>query len=265
MRVLISGKGGTGKTTVAALVSLELSRLGYKVLALDTDSVPNLAQSLGIPPEKAYSIIPLAKNEELAEERTGARPGEGWGVLFSLTPKVDDLVDKYGIKVREGINLVVVGSIDSGKEGCLCPAIALAKAFLNHVLLKRNEVVVVDAEAGAEVFGRGLAEKFDLNVCVSEPTFKSLLISRKLISLANDLGIRKNILVINKVRSGLKASQLYLKIFGSDGPPYHIVHFDEAIIKMETEGKGLDKLPKNSIAYHDAKVLTEKILKYVRS
>ncbi len=264
MKVLISGKGGTGKTTLAALLSLELSRLGYKVLALDTDSVPNLAQSLGVPPEIAYSITPLARNEELAEERTGARPGEGWGVLFSLTPKVDDLVDKYGIRVRDGLSLVVVGSIDAGKEGCLCPAIALAKAFLTHVLLKRDEVVVVDAEAGAEVFGRGLAEKFDLNICVSEPTLKSLIISRKLIKLANDLGIKRNLLVINKVVDDIKTSQLYLKVFGEEGPPYHIIHYDEEVVKTEVSGKGLDKIPECSTVRHDVKSLIDKVIKSLR-
>ncbi len=264
MKVLISGKGGTGKTTIAALLSLELSRLGYEVLALDTDSVPNLAQSLGIPLSKAYSIVPLARNEELAEERTGARPGEGWGVLFSLTPKVDDLVDKYGIKVRDRLSLVVVGSIDSGKEGCLCPAIALTRAFLNHVLLRKNEVVIVDSEAGAEVFGRGLAEKFDINLCITEPTLKSLIIAKKLIKLANDLGVKRNLIVINKVVDDIVASQLYLKVFSDEGPPHHIIHYDEELIKAEVSGKGLDKVPECSIARHDIRSLAEKVIKYVR-
>jgi len=264
MKLLIAGKGGVGKTTVAALLSHILADNGYSVLALDTDSVPNLAQSLGLPLEVAEGIVPLAKNEELAEERTGARPGEGWGLLFSLTPKVDDIVDKFGVRVRDGLSLVVVGSIDAGKEGCLCPAIALAKAFLNHVLLKRREVIVVDAEAGAEVFGRGLAEKFDMTICVSEPTVKSLAISRKLIKMSRDLGVRRNVLVINKVVDNLRAAQLYAKMFSNDPVPYHIVRYDENLVSIEARGLGVTSLPKGSPVVSDVFSLYNKVLKLIK-
>ncbi len=142
MKVLVAGKGGVGKTTLSALLADVLASKGYNVLALDTDSVPNLAQSLGIPYEKALDIVPLSRNEELAEERTGARPGSGWGILFSLTPRVDDLVYRYGIRIRPNLSLVVVGSIEQPKEGCLCPSIALARAFLTHVLLREKDVVI---------------------------------------------------------------------------------------------------------------------------
>ena len=260
----MSGKGGVGKTTIAALLSIIFSKNNYKVLALDTDSVPNLAQSLGLPLEKAYSITPLAKNDELAEERTGARPGEGWGVLFSLTPRVDDLVDKYGIRINNNLALVVVGSIDVSKEGCLCPAIALAKAFLAHVFIKRREIVIVDAEAGAEVFGRGLAEKFDLNLCVSEPTIKSLIISRKLVKLADELGIKRNIIVLNKVVDEIGAVQQYSRVFGENSTPYHIVRYDEKLLKIEAMGRGVDSLPEDSILYRDVFSLYKKIMKILR-
>jgi len=259
MKILVAGKGGVGKTTISALLAHILADKGYNILALDTDSVPNLAQSLGIPFEEALEIVPLSRNEKLAEERTGARPGEGWGVLFSLTPKVDDLADQYGIAIKPNLKLVVVGSIEQSKEGCLCPAIALARAFLMHVLLSEKDIVIVDSEAGAEVFGRGLAEKFDVMICVAEPTLKSLMIARKLIEMGKQLNISNIFLVINKVRNSLKASQLYAKVF-SDSTPYHLVSFDESVIHADNEGKGINTIPKDSSVYRDIEALAKKIL-----
>ncbi len=264
MKIIVAGKGGVGKTTIAALLSHIFSNHEYKVLALDTDSIPNLAQSLGIPLDKAFKIIPLTRNMRLIEEKTGAQPGEGWGVLFSLTPKVDDIVERYGVKVKNNLNLVVVGSIDASKEGCLCPAIALAKAFLRHVFLKRKEVIIVDAEAGAEVFGRGLAEKFDLFLCVTEPTIKSLVVSRKLIEMAKELGIKKTILVINKVRDSLEAAKSYSRVFPEKNIPYHIVRYDNSLQEVEMKGLGVTSLPKDSLIVHDVYMLFNKISKLVK-
>ena len=259
MKIIVTGKGGVGKTSITAVLAHILSSSGYSVLAIDTDSVPNLAQSLGIPYDKASKIVPLSKNDKLVEERTGAKPGESWGMLFSLTPKVDDLVDNYGIKISENLRVLVVGSIDSSKEGCLCPAIALAKAFLRHVLLKRNEVVIVDSEAGAEVFGRGLAEKFDLMLCISEPTLKSMSIARKLIKMARELDIKKNILIINKVTDIENAVSLYERVFGDEDIPYHMVRLDNQLYELEVKGLGVDNLGPNSIIFQDINRLCKTI------
>jgi len=264
VKILVAGKGGVGKTTVSALLAHIFADEGYSVLCLDADSVPNLAQSLGVPYEKALEIVPLSRNEELAEERTGARPGSGWGVIFSLTPKVDDLVDKFGIRIRPNLSLVVVGSIDQPKEGCMCPSIALARAFLTHVLLREKDIVIVDSEAGAEVFGRGLAEKFDVMLCVAEPTLKSLMIAKKLLKMGRELNISKLLLVINKVRNTMEASRLYGKVFSSDEVPYCIIRFDENVIRADNLGRGVDYLPRDSTVYRDAVALARRILSLKR-
>ena len=260
MKILVAGKGGVGKTTISALLCLILSEKGYNVLALDTDSVPNLAQSLGVPYKEALEITPLSRNEELAEERTGVKPGKGWGVLFSLTPKVDDLAEKYGVKINNNnLKLVVVGSIEQGKEGCLCPSIALARAFLLHAMLSKKDIVVVDSEAGAEVFGRGLAEKFDIMLCVSEPTLKSLTIARKLIEMSKQLDIPNIILAINKVKSPVRAAAMYKKVF-SGTLPYCIIRSDENVTLVDDEGLGMDKIPKSSLVYKDVENLSKKLI-----
>ncbi len=255
LRVLVAGKGGVGKTTISALLSFFLSSRGMRVLAVDTDSVPNLALALGLPGEVASSITPLVRDEGLVEERTGAKPGQSWGVFFRLNPKVDDLISKYGIKVRDGLSLLVVGSIDSAKQGCLCPSIALAKALLRHIMLEERDAVVVDAEAGAEVFGRGLAENFDQMICVSEPTVKSLDISRKLIEMGKQLGIKRISLVVNKFRGNANLKDRIRDTFNVD---VYFIPYDDSFLQAEIEGRGVNTYPKDSPGVESAyKIFSE--------
>ena len=246
MKIIVAGKGGVGKTTITAALAKLLAEKGFEVLALDTDSVPNLALSLGVPPEDAEKIVPLTENVRLIEERTGARPGEGWGLFFSLTPKVDDIVDRYGVRISDRIRLVVVGGISQGNEGCLCPAIALAKAFLSHVLLREKRIVIVDSEAGAEVFGRGLAEHFDLMIVVCEPSLRSLLIGKRLIELAKDIGVKRFVVAVNKAKDELAARNLYEQVFADENYPLFVAPYDLVLEEYESRGKSVAHLPRNS-------------------
>lgn len=259
MKILVAGKGGTGKTSVSAAISLMLSKNKINVLAIDADSTPNLAQSLGISYELAEKIIPLSMNDELIRERTGVTPGYGWGAIFKLNPKVDDIIEKFGIKINEYLNLVVVGSIDASKQGCLCPAIALAKRFIRYSLRKYKGYVIVDSEAGAEVFGRGLAENFDLMLTICEPTVKSLKISINMIELAKQLNIGKSIIIINKVVDIDKTSKL-VNSFITNDIPVHLIRFDKNLLFIEYEGLGIDSLPDKSIFLLDISKLIEKYI-----
>ena len=262
MRIIVAGKGGVGKTSITAGVSLLLSEMGFRVVALDTDSIPNLALSLGLSVEEASRITPLVENKKLVEERTGARPGVGWGLLFSLTPRVDDILEKYSVKINDCLRLVVVGGISQGGEGCLCPAIALAKAFLIHVLSKlKDYYVIVDSEAGAEVFGRGLAECFDLMIAVCEPSVKSMVISRKLIKMAGDIGVKRFAVAVNKVDDELQARTLYKKVFNGEPYPLFTIPWDRELEEREKRGLSLASLPRDSRFFSSLKPLVKYILR----
>jgi len=258
-KILVAGKGGTGKTTVAALLSHFFCNSGYDVVALDTDSTPNLAISIGVPPDLSKSIVPLVKNEDLVEERTGARPGESWGLFFNLSPEVEDIVEKYGLKIKDGLSLLVVGSIDSAKQGCLCPSIALARSLLKHLLLKEDQVIVVDAEAGAEVFGRGLAEDFDYMLCISEPTLRSLEISRDLIRMADELEVKNSVLVVNKVIDGERAKRLVERVFPEARSFF--IGYDPNMPLYEEEGISVDRYPKDSPVVVGARRMFESLFR----
>uniref|UniRef100_A0A7C3SKV5 Adenylyl-sulfate kinase n=1 Tax=Thermofilum pendens TaxID=2269 RepID=A0A7C3SKV5_THEPE len=241
MKVIITGKGGTGKTSIAAALSLQLSESGYRVLVLDADSFPNIARSFGLPPETLDSIVPLARNEELIRERTGAAPGDGWGLLFSLTPRVDDIAERYGIEVNGNLRLVVVGGIEQPKEGCMCPALALAKAFLRHVLLTSQDVVIVDSEAGLEAMGRGLAERFDMNMCVAEPTLKALEACARIIEMSEQLNIKERVLIVNKVKDLRILEKLLSSFLESYDVPFFSIRYDPRLEEIEQRGASISE------------------------
>lgn len=255
----MAGKGGTGKTSVAAALSIYLSKSGYDVIAIDTDSVPNLAQSLGIPYRKAEEIVPLINKDDLIAERTGVKPGVNWGAMFKLNPKVDDIADKYGIKINNKLKLIVVGSISASKQGCLCPAVALARRFLRYSLKREKSYVIVDSEAGAEIFGRGLAENFDIMLTLCEPTVKSIKIGLDMIGMSKELNINKAMLIINKV-SALNSVAKLLEEYVSNDVESFILRYDPELMDLEYRGLGINYLSEHSVFYRDIKELACKYL-----
>src|SRR3972149_10708751 len=151
MKLAVTGKGGVGKTTVVAGLARVLAERGQKVLAIDADPASNLALALGF--SKNQRLTPIAEMKELIEERTEAKPGS-MGGFFKLNPRVDDLPDKYSL-LKDGIRLMVMGTVQKGGGGCVCPENVMVRTLVAHLLLGRDEVVILDMEAGGEHLGRG--------------------------------------------------------------------------------------------------------------
>ena len=170
MKIAISGKGGVGKTTFAALLARTLNEQGKSVLAIDADPDANLAAALGI--EGADKIVPIAEMKEMIFERTEAQPGSIGG-FFKLNPKVDDLPDALSARLGN-IKLMRLGGVKKGGAGCICPESTLLKALVTHIVLCRDEVVIMDMEAGIEHLGRGTARAVDKLIIVVEPGRRSL-------------------------------------------------------------------------------------------
>jgi CO dehydrogenase maturation factor len=197
MKIAISGKGGVGKTMLASLLSRTFAEASYGVLAIDADPDANLAATLGFPhPEK---ITPISEMSELIEERTGVPAGKT-APFFKLNPKVDDLPENYSQK-HNGIRLMVMGRVKKGGTGCYCPENALLKALITHLLLGRDEVVIMDMEAGIEHLGRATAGAVDILVVVVEPGRRSIESAQRIASLAKEIGLNNIAIVANKVRS----------------------------------------------------------------
>ncbi|MBW2450482.1 MAG: AAA family ATPase [Deltaproteobacteria bacterium] len=230
MKIAVSGKGGVGKTTFSALLIRTLNDQGKHVLAIDADPDANLAAALGIP--DAHRIVPIADMKELVFERTEARPGS-MGGFFKLNPKVDDLPDVLSAKLGN-IKLMRLGGVQKGGSGCICPESTLLRALITHIVLARDEVVVMDMEAGIEHLGRATASAVDRLIVVVEPGRRSMDTAAHIRKLASEIGLKNIVLVGNKIRSPKDETFLieHLKDFEFLG----FIPYDEALIEADLEG-----------------------------
>lgn len=206
MKIAISGKGGVGKTTLAALFAQIYTDAGRNVLAVDADPSPCLAGALGFPPELRTKLHPIAEMEDLIYERTGAKPGTIGG-FFTLNPRVDDIPERFSV-IHRGVKLLEMGSVDMGGSGCICPESALLKTLFTHLLFRKEDVLILDMYAGVEHLGRATVDFVDAMIIVVEPTRRSLGTAAQIKSLAEDIGLKRLWLVGNKVQNEEEASFL---------------------------------------------------------
>jgi len=231
MKIAVSGKGGVGKTTLAGVMARILGDKGYRVLAIDADPDSNLASAIGIESNRLKAIQPLAQMKEFIEERTGTKKGE-YGSFFKINPQVDDIPDRFSL-TKDGVKLIVLGNIPQGGGGCFCPENALLRSLLSHVLIERDEYVIVDMEAGLEHLGRGTAEYVDALIVVVEPGQRSFQTAYQVKRLATDLGIKHVYIVGNKVahEGDMALIKEYLKGFSFLG----FMGYNEKIMEADRQ------------------------------
>ncbi len=231
MKIAVSGKGGVGKTTFSSLLVRTLNADGKHVLAIDADPDANLASAIGI--DRSETITPIAEMKDLIFERTEARPGTIGG-FFKLNPKVDDLPDALSIRY-ENIKLMRLGGVKKGGAGCICPESTLLKALVTHIVLARDEVVVMDMEAGIEHLGRGTAQAVDKLLVVVEPGRRSIDTAGHIRTLASEIGLAQIAVIGNKVR-GLKDEE-FLKKHLPDFDYLGSLPYDDTLIEADLAGK----------------------------
>lgn len=233
MKIAITGKGGVGKTTLSAVLSRLFSADGKRVIAVDADPDANLAQALGIKASEIEKIRPIADMQELIEERTGAKPGT-LGGIFKLNPKVDDIPEEVGYRF-DGITLLVAGKSKSAASGCYCPENVFLRRLLKHLVVERNEVVIVDMEAGIEHLTRGTAEAVDAFIVVVEPGQRSIQTANTVKEMAKGLGVKQVFVVANKVRSESDIS--FLKDHIKDMEFLGVINFDQSVMDADVKGE----------------------------
>ena len=196
MKIAVTGKGGVGKSSFVALTARILRDMGRKVLVIDADPDMNSATILGF--SNTEKITPIVELKELIAERTGTEVGQP-APFFKMNPRVDDIPEKYCVE-HEGIKLLVMGTIKRGGGGCACPEHAFLKSLLSHLIINREEWVLLDMEAGIEHLGRGTALGVDEMIVVVEPSRTSIETAHRIKGLSHDIGIRSLKIVGNKIQ-----------------------------------------------------------------
>lgn len=252
MKIAVTGKGGVGKTTFSAILARLYAEEGRSVLAVDVDPDANLGLALGFSAEELKEIIPISQLKKLVAERTGSSD-ENFGKFFKINPKVDDIPEKYA-KVRNGVKLLTLGTVDVGGSGCVCPEHVLLKRVISHLVLQNRDVVIMDMEAGIEHLGRGTAENVDQFIVVIEPGARSIQTYEKIKQLATDLGVKKVRVVANKVRN--QEDEDYIKAHITDDL-LGFIHYNKEVIDADRQGKS--PFDFSATAIDEIKIIKDKI------
>ncbi|MFP3910252.1 MAG: P-loop NTPase [Halobacteriota archaeon] len=221
VKIGISGKGGVGKTTLAAVLAHLFAKEGYTVTAIDCDSSYNLPHVLGV----EQDIKPLSELKEVIQHRVVMKGG-----VFRYNPKVDDVFKEHSVLNEEGVRVAVLGTIEKGGEGCFCPENAFLKAILRHAIFKGDEVLILDMEAGIEHLGRGTAKGVDLLIAVVEPGTRSFETLNRIRRLAEDIGIEKLAVVVNKFVDTEESRKMIDEL---DIPVLGVIPFDQCFVESD--------------------------------
>ena len=232
MKIAVSGKGGVGKTTLAAVLARLYASDGKYVLAADVDPDANLGSALGFSKEELEKLIPISEMDELIAERTGS-DRENFGKLFKLNPKVDDIPDRFSIE-KNGVKLLIMGTVETGGGGCVCPEHVILKRVISNLIVNRDEVVILDMEAGLEHLGRGTTDFVDMLLVVIEPGERSIQTYNRVKKLAADIGVKNIKVVANKIRS--EEDRKYLKGFIPEGDILGFISYSEDVIAADRNG-----------------------------
>ena len=235
MKIAVAGKGGVGKTLIAGGIAYSLARAGHTTIAIDADPTPNLARTLGIPAEKAGSILTIAENADLIRGKTGTEfPG-----VYSLNFTVDDIVARYSFLTPSGVNLLVMGTVKSMDAGCSCAANSVLRALLRHLIVERDEAVILVMEAGLEHIGRGTAAGVDCMALVSDANAKSLDTAGRIARMARDFKMGGIVLIGNRVRNDSDTRVITDFAAGHDISIAGFVPYDPAVTENGIRGDSI--------------------------
>ncbi len=233
MKIAVTGKGGVGKTTFSAVLARLYAEENRAVLAADVDPDANLGLALGFTDEELKEITPISQMRSLVSERTGASQ-ENFGKFFKLNPRVDDIPQRFA-KEKNGVKLLVLGTIEVAGSGCVCPEHVMLKSVISQLIIGEKDVVIMDMEAGLEHLGRGTAGCMDNFIVVVEPGARSLQTYQKVKQLAFELGVKTVKVVANKIKGAEDEAFILNNVPSSDFLGF--IHYNTDVAEADRQGR----------------------------
>lgn len=258
MKIAIVGKGGVGKSFITYALANFFAKKGKKVLVVDCDeSNLSLFKLFGYKtPSKDFMDFLGGKKtvkQQLIKRLNSNEKEFQMRIIDYNHFTIQDIPREY-IQKNGNITLVSIGKIKSPMEGCACPMGVVSKEFLASIMLKHNELILVDTEAGVEHFGRGVEKDIDVVVAVAEPYLDSIDVAQKAMLLSNEMQ-KISYLIINKVPPNIKKI-LENKIKELNLNPIGFIPFYDEVYEASLEGKA----PKNKKILQAIEQIGEKIL-----
>jgi CO dehydrogenase maturation factor len=250
MKISICGKGGSGKSTVVALLANEARARGYRVLVVDSDeSNSGLFGMLGFD----HPPVPLM---ELVGGKQSLKQKMSQANILSETQLTTMQIPEEHLLQRDGLMLVSIGKILQSLEGCACPMGVLSREFLKKLALQEDELAIVDMEAGVEHFGRGVDTSIDSIIIVVEPPLESVNVGQKIHDLAAGIGIKNVWAIMNKVPSEEISIRLKAELEKRHIEVVGCIYYDADIFSSSLDGR----IPVKGVAVREIKKVMDNIL-----
>lgn len=229
LKIGVVGKGGVGKTTVSSLLARTFAAQGLRVVAVDTDSNPNLGLSLGLDLNETEAIPTLPRSVIVGTRGDYA---------------VDELFDTFGVATPTGVTVLSALRVTEAGAGCTCGGHSTVRSLLGEALHERADVTIVDMEAGIEHLSRsgGTLAHVDLLVIVMDPSHKSVVTAARTIALATELGITRHIAVGNKANLPADAEFFAEQCAALGVPLVGVIPLDPAVTVADRAGERVDQL-----------------------
>jgi CO dehydrogenase maturation factor len=185
LKILICGKGGSGKSTVSSLLAKDLETRGYRILVVDTDeSNYGLSAQLGLEAPRELMDQLGGKKTVVNKMWAGRSAGEK-APIFTESWGIDEIPDEC-VSKKDNLYLLQIGKVKHFGEGCACPMGGLSRDFLTRLKLGPKDIAVIDTEAGVEHLGRGVASSVDVILLVLDPSYESIRLSEKISAMAKE-------------------------------------------------------------------------------
>jgi CO dehydrogenase maturation factor len=259
-KIIATGKGGVGKTTIISTLAKLLANDGHRVLVIDTDPSMNLAMSLGVPFDM---LTTLADNTAVIRDKLGAggQDEETQGHSHDADKSgIDDIISSYTVLNGDKIRIMVMGTIPYGGAGCICSSIAIVKLIIERLEVRKSylDFIIVDSQAGSEVMGRSLAADYDFNLVVTEATPKALDVARHVMKLARDINVKKQLVIVNKVENGSDLS-IVLNALNTGVDDVYPVSYDRMVLEADKQASTILDFYPDSPAICDIRLIKDAI------